>query len=366
MSLSIGIVGLPNVGKSTLFNALTRAQNAAAANYPFSTIEANHAVVPLNDDRLTRLQTWVGVPDAIAARIDFVDVAGLVKGAHQGEGLGNRFLGRIRDVDAIAQVVRCFDDDNVVHVHESPDPADDIAVINTELALADLQQLEARLEKLEREVKGERKLLPQLEMARQLEDYLGAGKPLRGFPKSDDAAYQALEREMRFLTAKPMIYVANIDEDALSDGNPWLEAAREIANAEGAQLISVCASLEAELASLSDDERGEYLSVYGLEESSLDALVSASYRLLGLISYFTFNESEVRAWTIRAGWTAPQAAGLVHTDMERGFIRAEVIPYAVFAAHQDRNAIRSAGLLQLEGRDYVVRDGDVILFRFNV
>ncbi len=366
MSLSIGIVGLPNVGKSTLFNALTRAQNAVSANYPFSTIEANHAVAPLPDERLIRLQGWVGVPEAIQARVDFVDVAGLVKGAHKGEGLGNRFLGRIRHVDAIAHVVRCFDDENVAHVHETPQPADDVEVINTELALADLQQLERRLEKLEREVKGDRKLQPQLEMARRVEAFIGAGAPLRNFEERDSPDFIALDLEMRFLAAKPMIYVANIGEDDLRQGNAWLESAREIATAEGAQLITVCAGLEQELASLSDEERADFLSAYGLRESSLEILISESYRLLGLISYFTFNENEVRAWTIRRGWTAPQAAGVIHTDMERGFIRAEVIPFAVFEEHQDRNAIRSAGLLQVEGRDYVVQDGDVIYYRFNV
>ena len=366
MSLSIGIVGLPNVGKSTLFNALTRAQNAVSANYPFSTIEANHAVVPLPDERLRRLQAWVGVRKAIHARVDFVDVAGLVKGASQGEGLGNRFLGHIRHVDAIAHVVRCFDDENVVHVNALPDPADDIAVINTELALADLQQLERRLEKLEREVKGDRKLQGQLEMARQVEAVVGAGRPLREFEQRDHADFIALDVDMRFLTAKPIIYVANIGEDDLQNGNAYMASAREIAAADGAQLIAVCAGLEQEMGGLSDDERTEYLSSYGLGGSSLERLISESYRLLGLISYFTFNENEVRAWTIQRGWTAPQAAGVVHTDMERGFIRAEVVPFAVFEQHQDRNAIKSAGLLQVEGRDYVVGDGDVILFRFNV
>lgn len=366
MSLSIGIVGLPNVGKSTLFNALTRAQNAVAANYPFSTIESNHAVVPLPDERLTRLQAWVGVENAIPARVDFVDVAGLVKGAHKGEGLGNRFLGHIRHVDAIAQVVRCFDDENVAHVNEKPQPADDIAVINTELALADLQQLERLLEKLEREVKGDRALQGQLEMARKVEAFVGAGRPLRDFDERDHPDFAALDFEMRFLTSKPLIYVANLDEDGLQQGNRYSESVKEIAAAEGALLITVCAALEQELSSLSDEERAEYLSVYGLAGGSLEALISECYRLLGLISYFTFNENEARAWTIRRGWTAPQAAGVVHTDMERGFIRAEVIPFAVFERHQDRNAIKAAGLLQVEGRDYVVQDGDVILFRFNV
>ena len=366
MSLSIGIVGLPNVGKSTLFNALTRAQNAVAANYPFSTIESNHAVVPLPDERLTRLKAWVGVDNAIPARVDFVDVAGLVKGAHKGEGLGNRFLGHIRHVDAIVHVVRCFDDDNVAHVNEKPQPAADIAVINTELALADLQQLERLLEKLEREVKGDRALRGQLEMARRVQAFVGAGKPLREFDERDQPDFAALDFEMRFLTSKPLIYVANVDEDGLQQGNRYLASAKEIAAAEGALLITVCAALEQELSSLSDEERAEYLSVYGLAGGSLERLISESYRLLGLISYFTFNENETRAWTIKRGWTAPQAAGVVHTDMERGFIRAEVVPFAVFEQHQDRNAIKAAGLLGVEGRDYVVQDGDVILFRFNV
>ena len=366
MSLSIGIVGLPNVGKSTLFNALTRAQNAVAANYPFSTIESNHAVVPMPDERLTRLRAWVGVEQAIPARVDFVDVAGLVKGAHRGEGLGNRFLGHIRHVDAIAHVVRCFDDENVVHVNAQPDPADDIEVINTELALADLQQLERRLERLERDVKGDRSLGDQFDMAREVAAFIGAGEPLRRFPDRDHADFVALDLDLRFLTAKPIIYVANIGEDEIHEGRARLDATREIAASEGAQLITVCAALEGEMASMSDEERAEFLSVYGLAESSLESLISACYQLLGLISYFTFNENEARAWTIRRGWTAPQAAGIVHSDMERGFIRAEVIPFAAFEAHQDRNAIKAAGLLQIEGRDYVVQDGDVILFRFNV
>lgn len=365
MSLSIGIVGLPNVGKSTLFNALTRAQNAAAENYPFCTIDANQAVVPLPDARLTDLQTWLGVAQAIATRVNFVDVAGLVKGASLGEGLGNRFLGHIREVDAILHVVRCFEDENVVHVNARPDPADDIAVINTELALADLQQLERRLEKLEREVKGDRKLLPMLEMARQVEAQVGAGQPLRGWPQSEQADFIALNQEMRFLTAKPLIYAANIDEDSLQQDNQHLANARMLAAAEGADLISVCASLESEMASLSEDEQAEYLELYDLQESSLERLIRKCYQLLDLISYFTYNENEVRAWTIRRNWTAPQAAGVIHTDIERGFIRAEVIPFAVFEQFQDRNAIKSAGLMQVEGRDYVVQDGDVILFRFN-
>lgn len=366
MSLSIGIVGLPNVGKSTLFNALTRTHNAAAENYPFCTIDANHAILPLPDPRLTQLQGWVGLAQAIPARVEFVDVAGLVAGASQGEGLGNRFLGHIREVDAIVHVVRCFADDNVVHVNAMPDPEHDIAVIDTELALADLQQLEKRLEKLEREVKGDRELLPLLELARKVAAHIEAGQPLRAFAERDDASFAALNQEMRFLTAKPVIYLANVDEDSLQSDNAYLATTRRIAQSAGAQAIAVCASLEAEIAVLSDAERAEYLSLYDMGAGSLERLMRECYRALGLISYFTFNERETRAWTIRAGWTAPQAAGVIHSDFERGFIRAEVIPFAVFAQYQDRNRIKTAGLMQVQGRDYVVQDGDVMLFRFNV
>ena len=366
MSLSIGIAGLPNVGKSTLFNALTRAQKVPADNYPFCTIDANHAVVPLPDARLRDLQAWVGVERAIPARVSFVDVAGLVRGASQGEGLGNRFLGHIRDVDAILQVLRCFQDDNVIHVSAAPDPAQDAALINTELALADLQQLERRLEKLTREVKGDRSLQPLLDMARRVEAHLSAGGSLRGFEEREHPAFIALNQDLRFLTAKPLIYAANIDEAGLQGDGDLLASAKEVAAADGCQLIAVCAALEQELAELGDDERAEYLSLYGLGESSLERLIRQCHQLLGLISYFTYNESETRAWTIAAGSKAPKAAGLIHSDFERGFIRAEVIPYRVFAQHQDRAAIRAAGLMQVEGRDYVVRDGDVILFRFNV
>jgi ribosome-binding ATPase len=366
MSLSIGIVGLPNVGKSTLFNALTREQHAQAENYPFCTIEPNKAIVPVPDARLDTLLPLVGVAQAIYATVDFVDVAGLVKGASQGEGLGNQFLGNIRDVDAILHVVRCFDDENVVHVSAKPDPADDIEVINTELALADLQQLERRLEKLEREVKGDKKLQPVYDMALQLQDYIGSGQPLWAFDERHDDAFITLNQEMRFLTAKPVIYAANVDEDHLHDDNDYVIAAQKIADEQGAELIKVCASLEQEMTGLDDAERDEYLMMYDIQDSGLEQLIQKSYNLLGLISYFTYNVKEIRAWTIHKGWTAPQAAGVIHTDFERGFIRAEVIPYATFDQYKDRNAIKASGLIQVEGQDYVVNDGDVILFRFNV
>lgn len=366
MALSIGIVGLPNVGKSTLFNALTQEQNAEAANYPFCTIEPNKAIVAVPDKRVDHLAEILGVENAIHATIEFVDVAGLVKGASEGEGLGNQFLGNIRDVDAIVHVVRCFDDPNVVHVSEKPSPSDDIEIINMELALSDLAQIERKLEKLEREVKGDRKLQPVLELAQKLKTYLAEGQPLWTYPHQSDEAFTKLNGELKFLTAKPVIYAANVDEDQLNtDGKLYQEAA-EIARKQGAEIIKISAQLEAEIASLPEEERSDYLEMAGLQESGLEKLIQAGYRLLGLISYFSYNENEVRAWTIKRGWTAPQAAGVIHTDFERGFIRAEVIDYPTFIKYGTRAEARSAGAVRIEGQDYKVQDGDVIQFRFNV
>ncbi|MCA9935398.1 MAG: redox-regulated ATPase YchF [Ardenticatenaceae bacterium] len=366
MSLNIGIVGLPNVGKSTTFNALTKEQNAQVANYPFCTIQPNKAIVPVPDGRIHQLAHMVEVERAIPATIEFMDIAGLVKGASQGEGLGNQFLGNIRDADALIHVVRCFDDPNVVHVSPNPDPRADIEIINTELALADLQQLERKIEKLESQAKGDKKLRPVLEMARALQDYLGAGLPAPQFEQWADPMCQALNQEMRFLTAKPVIYAANVDEAGLETDNGYVQAARAVAAEQGAQIIKLCARLEEEMAGLTDEERHEYLALSGVAESGLEKIIRTGYGLLGLISYFTFNAEEVRAWTIRAGWTAPQAAGVIHTDFEKGFIRAEVVPFAVFAEYGGWTAVKSAGLLHIEGREYVVQDGDVIYFRFNV
>ncbi len=366
MSLKIGIVGLPNVGKSTTFNALTRAQHAQVANYPFCTIEPNRAVVPVPDDRVTRLAALVGVAQAIPATVEFVDVAGLVRGASRGEGLGNQFLGHIRDVDAILHVVRCFDDPNVVHVSAHPAPRDDIEIINTELALADLQQLERRIEKLESQVKGDTKLRPVLQTAQALAEFLGTGQPLWAHPDRENATVQALIADLRFLTAKPVIYAANVGEDHLSDDNDYVREARAVAGEQGAEIIKLCAGLEQEMAGLTAEERREYLELSGITASGLEQIIRSGYALLGLISYFTFNAQEARAWTIRQGWTAPQAAGVIHTDFERGFIRAEVIPFDLFKQHGNWSEVKAAGLLRIEGRDYVVQDGDVIFFRFNV
>lgn len=366
MTLSIGIVGLPNVGKSTLFNALTQAQNAEAANYPFCTIEPNKAIVTVPDERVDHLAQILDVPNAIHATVEFVDVAGLVKGASQGEGLGNQFLGHIRDVSAIVHVVRCFDDPNVVHVSAQPRPADDIEIINTELALADLAQLERKLDKLTRDVKGDRALQPVLELANKLVDYLGEGHPIWTYHDQTSDAFKKLNHELKFLTAKPVIYVANVGEDEITSDTPRYQEAVAIAEKQGAGIVKISAQLEAEIASLPPDERAEFLEMAGLESSGLEKLIRAGYRLLGLTSYFSYNDSEVRAWTIKQGWTAPQAAGVIHTDFERGFIRAEVIPYSVFVKYGDRSEARSAGAVRIEGQDYRVQDGDVIQFRFNV
>ncbi|MBN1146181.1 MAG: redox-regulated ATPase YchF [Anaerolineales bacterium] len=366
MSLSIGIVGLPNVGKSTTFNALTGAQNAVVANYPFCTIQPNLAIVPLPDPRLDKLAEMVSVSEVIHATVEFVDIAGLVKGAHQGEGLGNQFLGQIRDTAAILHIVRCFDDPNVVHVSERPEPRSDIETIEIELALADMQQLERKIERLSSAAKGDKKLVPALEQARQLHEHLAAGRPASSFPQADDEKFKALDHEMRFLTAKPVIYVANVDENCLSQENPYLEEVRALGVERGAHVIVLCAQLEQELLEISPEERGEYLELAGVEASGLEQVIRKSFEMLSLISFFTFNERQARAWNVPRGSTAPKAAGAIHTDFERGFIRAEVIPFEIFEQHGSSAAVKAAGQLRLEGKEYLVQDGDVIYFRFNV
>ena len=366
MSLSIGIVGLPNVGKSTVFNALTGAQNAMVANYPFCTIQPNRAVVPLPDPRLDRLGELAKVPEVIHATLEFVDIAGLVKGAHKGEGLGNQFLGHVRDTAAILHVVRCFDDPNVVHINAQPSPREDIEVINFELALADLQQLERKIERLQSSVKGDRKLIPVLEMCQRLQDYLSQGKPAARFREAGDERFNELDQEMRFLTAKPLIYIANVDETCLTQTNPFLEETRQVAQEQGFRLVVLCGLLEEELQEMSEAERREYLALAGIEASGLQQVIRQSFSLLKLISFFTFNEKQARAWNIPLETTAPHAAGTIHTDFERGFIRAEVIPFDVLDKYGSHSAVKAAGLMRLEGKEYLVQDGDVIYFRFNV
>lgn len=366
MSLRIGIIGLPNVGKSTTFNALTRAQNAEVANYPFCTIQPNKAIVPVPDERLDKLHELAGVPDKIYATIEFLDIAGLVKGASHGEGLGNQFLGNIRDADAIVHVVRCFEDPNVVHVSAQPEPRVDIEIVNVELILADLQQLEGKMERLESQVKGDRKTYgPILELAGHLKEHLESGRPIATYAKRDQP-FIDFNKEMRFLTAKPVIFAVNVDEESLVEGSACIEEVRQIAAEQDAELIVLSAEMEAELIGLSDEERQEYLELVGTDVSGLDQLIRKSYHMLDLISFFTMNKNEVRAWTIRDGWTAPKAAGVIHTDFERGFIRAEVVDFDTFTRYGGTAEARAAGQLRVEGKEYVVKDGDVIYFRFNV
>jgi GTP-binding protein YchF len=366
MALGIGIVGLPNVGKSTTFNALTEAQNAQVANYPFCTIEPNKAIVPVPDPRVDKLAELVKPEKTIYATVEFVDIAGLVKGASQGEGLGNQFLANIRETAAIVHVVRCFDDPNVIHVSAKPNPREDIEVINLELILADLQQLERKLERLTREVRGDRKLQPIYDLALELKALLESGKPVMAHPEREGDTFAALNQEMRFLTGKPVIYVANVDEESLAEDNEYVREVRALAVEHGAQAVKICAKLEEEMVGMTDAERHEFLASLGVQESGLEQVIHLGYRALGLITYFTAGPKEVRAWTIRAGWRAPQAAGVIHTDFERGFIRAEVIPFETWVRLGSEAAAKAAGELRVEGKEYVVKDGDVMHFRFNV
>ena len=366
--MKLGIVGLPNVGKSTLFNSLTKA-GAESANYPFCTIDPNVGVVTVPDERLNVLGEMYHTKKIIPAAIEFVDIAGLVKGASKGEGLGNQFLANIREVDAIVHVVRCFEDSNIVHVDGSIDPLRDIETINLELTFSDLEILERRISKAVRAARNDKTIAKELALMERIKAHLEDGKMAKSFDDINDEDEQQWLESYNLLTYKPVIFAANVAEDDLADdgaSNAGVQAVREYAKREDCEVFVVCAEIEQEIAELDDDEKSMFLEELGLKESGLEKLIKASYSLLGLISYLTAGEPEVRAWTIKKGTKAPQAAGKIHSDFERGFIRAEIVSYDDLMACGTYNAAKEKGLVRLEGKEYVVQDGDIILFRFNV
>ncbi|MBJ6361378.1 redox-regulated ATPase YchF [Paenibacillus sp. GCM10012307] len=366
MPLSCGIVGLPNVGKSTLFNAITQA-GAESANYPFCTIDPNVGVVEVPDLRLDKLTEMVTPNKTVPTAFEFIDIAGIVKGASKGEGLGNKFLANIREVDAIVHVVRCFQDDNITHVSGKVDPLSDIQTINLELVLADLESVEKRIDRSRKNMKsGDKKYAQEVEVLERVKEALYADKPARSVDLSDDE--RLLIRELHLLTMKPVLYAANVSENEVADAdsNPYVKIVREFAADENAEVVPISAKVEAEIAELEGEDKEMFLEELGLDESGLNRLIRAAYKLLGLYTYFTAGVQEVRAWTIRKGMKAPQAAGVIHTDFERGFIRAEVVSYEDLVAAGSMNAAKEKGQLRLEGKEYVVQDGDVMHFRFNV
>lgn len=365
MGFECGIVGLPNVGKSTLFNALTCTVAAQAANYPFCTIEPNRGDIAVPDPRLEEIARMTGSARILPTRLTFVDIAGLVRGAAKGEGLGNKFLMNIRQVDAIAHVLRCFEDDNVSHVHGRIDPLEDASVVETELILADMESLERRIETSRKRAKGrEKEAMALLSLMEGVLALLEQGRPARDFPVKEEE--QAALRMLQLLTSKPILYVCNVSESCAATGNTWTRAVTEKARAEGAPVVVVSAAIEAEIAQLPAEEQRDYLSALGLESTGLSRVVLAGYSLLDLITYFTSGPKETRAWTIPRGTKAPRAAGVIHTDFERGFIRAQTISYADYIRYRGEAGAREAGKVRDEGKDYVVQDGDILLFKFNV
>ena len=362
--MKLGVEGLPNMGKSTLFNAITKA-GAQAANYPFCTIEPNVGSVAVPDERLDVLAKMYNPEKYTPTTIEFVDIAGLVRGAYKGEGLGNKFLSHIREVDAIVHVVRCFEDANIVHVDGSVNPARDVETIGIELIFADLETVEKRLDRARKAAKGDKQVLSEVELLERAKAHLESGKPIRTMQVSEKE--QELLKSMFFLTTKPVIYAANIAEDDIGmDNNPLVESLKKAVEGENAEVITICAQVEEEIAELSPEEKQAFIEELGIGESGLDKLVKACYKLLGLISYLTAGPKEVRAWTIERGTKAPQAAGKIHSDFERGFIRAEVVPFETLKELGSMTACKEKGLIRSEGKDYVMQDGDVVVFRFNV